>query len=234
LNVSRAIVFPPEALLTMASPSDVLSTTGSASEPSLASPSTAALINKVFPDLKSADNALQAAARLDGFAVSISKYWPNQTDANRAVYRCVKGRKFKKADLVKQTPVEKRRNTTSIKTDCPWQISVKKELIDGFHTQWRIKAIVGTQNRAEHNHAALDASAYARYRKKIIEPIQGDVIRMGKVGIRPAQIVAYLHLDEKCPQYKEITQQDVRNLLAANRKCEDPTFEDILNGSDFQ
>jgi hypothetical protein len=138
----------------------------------------------VYADLPAAKAALQEHAKANGFAVSV-----DSSNAQRAFYICTKGGKYNaKGKVSTNHPSRQRRNTSTIKTDCPYRVVAWKQLDGSFKTE------VLDHN---HNHGPVAAlSALPQHRIGAMTPEEHAKVKdMMVLGHSPSQILNALRHD---------------------------------------
>jgi hypothetical protein len=158
----------------------------------------------VYPDPIAAKAALQAYAHQNGYAITASS-----SSARRAFYMCSKGGKYDPKGKDPTTHETKRRKSTStMKTDCPYQAIARK---DEVTSQWELSVI-----NNDHNHGPVAAaSAFPQHRIASMIPEEYTIVKdMSILGHSPSQI---LHRLRQSNPETQLIPRDIYNLLASLR-----------------
>jgi hypothetical protein len=158
----------------------------------------------VFKDFATIKAALQEHARINGFAISV-----HSSREQRAIFKCTKGGKYD--DRGKDPTVHtsrQRRNTSTIKTDCKYQVQAKK-----CEDQLGYLVKVLENN---HNHGPVAAiSALLQHRIAAMTPEEHSIARdINVLGHSPRQILNKL---QQANPKSQLIPQDIYNLLASLR-----------------
>jgi hypothetical protein len=155
----------------------------------------------VYSTLEAAKSALQNHARENGYGVSVVS-----SRETRTAYGCAKGGKYRDTRNPETHESKRRKNTSSMKTDCRWSVHAKK-----CHDGW----IIAVQNN-NHNHGRIAASsALPQHRIAALQLDERAVVRdMSALGHSPTQILDAIR--QSNPE-SNLIPRDVYNLLASLR-----------------
>ena len=161
----------------------------------------------VHPDPIAAKAALQAYARQNGYAITISS-----SSALRVFYMCSKGSKYDPKGKDPTTYKTKRcKNTSTMKTDCLYQAVACKDEVTG---QWGLNVV-----NNNHNHGpAAAVSAFPQHRIASMTSEEHTIVKdMSILGHSPSQI---LHCLRQSNPESQLISRDIYNLLASMRTKE--------------
>jgi hypothetical protein len=156
-----------------------------------------------YLDQAAAKVALQAHGRTHGYSISVESSRPQRT-----VYNCSKGGKYRDKGKNPETHESKRRkNTSTRKTECPWQVVAKNNISGGC------KVEVVENN---HNHESVTAlSALPQHRIASMALSEKDRVKeMQSLGYPPSQILRTIRSEDKDSL---LTPRDIYNLFASFR-----------------
>jgi hypothetical protein len=172
------------------------------------------IFSRRYETFPAAHAAAEETARQNGFALSIRSKRPTAENFNRAVLACSQGGKYRASHTAAP---DKRRQTSTLKTGCPYKVAIKRSKLG----LWHVEAVQGA-SRDKHNHGSLSTSAFSRYRHRLVESMKDDVIKMTRQGLKASTIRDVLI--EGRPDYASITIHDVRNAMKRyERGDEQPT-----------
>jgi len=133
----------------------------------------------VYKDFATIKAALQEHARINGFAISV-----HSSREQRAIFKCTKGGKYddRGKDLTVHTS-RQRRNTSTIKTNCKYQVQAKK---CEDQLGYLVKVL-----KNNHNHSPIAAiSALPQHRIAAMTLEEHSIARdMNVLGHSPRQIL---------------------------------------------
>jgi hypothetical protein len=184
---------------TMASPPPPASQPPGPSMPLLA-PLGPAPDEAVYTDLKAVKAALNKHACDHGYGIGVAS-----SRDQRAYYKCAKGGKYDDRGKVSTVhPTKQRRNTGTMKTDCPWR-AVATKCASGY------KVEVVNNN---HNHGAFsDPSVLPQFRVGAISSEERENIKkLRSQGLTAKQILNSI-LSENPTSH--LVPRDIYNLLAS-------------------
>jgi hypothetical protein len=129
----------------------------------------------IYADAKAVQAALQSHARDNGYGISIAS-----SKKDKVYYGCAKGGKYRDRKDPDTHESKRRKNTSTMKTDCRFSV-VAKKCPDG-ESGWKIEV----QNN-DHNHGPMAAaSALPQHRVAVLKPEERAVIRdMSALGHSP-------------------------------------------------
>jgi transcription factor AFT len=156
-----------------------------------------------YTDQATAKAALQSHARAHGYSISVESSCSQHT-----VYNCSKGGKYRDKGKNPETHESKRRkNTSTMKTGCPWQAVAKNSVSGGC------KVEVVENN---HNHEPVAAlSALPQHRiASTTSSEKARVKEMQSLGYPPSQILCTIFSENKDSL---LMPRDIYNLLAGFR-----------------
>jgi hypothetical protein len=172
-----------------------------------------------YPDIDTAFQAIEAHARINGYAVYIrDKQPPKPRPTTRVTVCCDKGPdgyRDNKDPNVHET--KRRKNTGSKKCGCKFRVEIKldKKLSIAADSQvWRVKDMGN-----EHNHGRSSAlSAHPQYRLgQCLSETRASIIAAAQAGQSNAEIMATLQQID--PTFNLIS-KDISNLLQEARRIE--------------
>jgi hypothetical protein len=157
----------------------------------------------VYTNIKAILPALQDHAARNGYSVVVAS-----SRDQRVVYACSKSGKYRDRKDPNTHESKRRKNTSTIKTDCPFRVVVKK-CVDQIG--WEIKIQVNN-----HNHKPVQAlSALPEHRIAAIKPEEQSIIRdIASLGHSPAQILNAIRQGNPT---STLIPRDIYNLLAKLR-----------------
>ena len=163
-----------------------------------------AIAETVYDDPKAVKDALQAHAGQNGYSITVSS-----SNERRVFYMCSKSGKYDAKGKVSTTHESKRRkNTSTMKTDCKYRCVARKlDTDDG----WKLEVLDNN-----HNHGPVSAlSALPAHRIAAMTPEERVIVReMSVLGHSPVQILNKLRHDKlDCT----LILRDIYNLLASMR-----------------
>jgi hypothetical protein len=157
----------------------------------------------VFTNPQAAKAALQEHAKNNGYAISV-----DSSNIKRVFYICTKGGKYSSKGKDPTVHLSRqRRNTGTIKTECPYKVVVRNEESVG----WKLQVVDNN-----HNHGPVTAlSALPQHRVAAMTPQEREMVKkMRSQGITPSQILNSLRCDN--PD-SHLIPRDIYNLLASLR-----------------
>jgi hypothetical protein len=167
-------------------------------------PLSPALPEATYPTLEAVKAALQAHARGNGYAITVKS-----ADSRRGFYMCSKSGKYDSKVKNPDTHETKRhKNTSTMKTDCPYRAAARKDDVSG---QFILNIIDNN-----HNHdPALAASAFPQHRTASMTPEEHTIVKdMSILGYSPNQI---LHRLRQLNPELVLIPRDIYNLIASLR-----------------
>jgi hypothetical protein len=156
-----------------------------------------------YPDQAAAKAALQAHGRAHGYSISIESSRPQRT-----VYNCSKKGKYRDKGKNPKTHESKRqKNTSTMKTECPWQVVAKNDISGGC----KIEVVENN-----HNHELVTAlTALPQHRIASMASSEKDRVKeMQSLGYPPSQILRTIRSENKDSL---LIPRDIYNLLAGFR-----------------
>lgn len=171
-----------------------------------------------YPDYNTGFEAIQAHARLNGYAVYIRDKQPPKQPPNRVTVCCDKGPegyqdKGKRPDVHE---TKRRKNTGSKKCGCKFRVEIKLQepKLPGESPVWQVRDI-----GKAHNHGrSADISAHPQHRLAACSEETKDlIIAAAKSGQRYPDILA-MH-QETTPAFNLVS-KDISNLLQGVRNEE--------------
>lgn len=157
----------------------------------------------VFSDPKAAKAALQEHAQENCYAISV-----DSSNPRRVFYICTKGGKYNsKGKYPTVHPSRQRRNTSTIKTECPYKAVARNQ--EGFG--WKLEVIDNN-----HNHGSVASlSALPQHRVSAMsDQERAKVKEMRSQGSTPNQILHSLLCSNP---NSHLIPRDIYNLLVSLR-----------------
>jgi hypothetical protein len=157
----------------------------------------------IYKDPETAKIALQDHARRNGYSIAVAS-----SKGPRVIYKCSKSGKYQDRKDSNMHETKRRKNTSTMKTDCPFRVDASK--LD-YDAGWQVEVAKNT-----HNHKAVAAlSALPMHRIAAITLLQkAKVKEMQGLCYSPNQILHALQKDDlECA----LIPRDIYNLLASLR-----------------
>lgn len=171
------------------------------------------LRSRSFASWEEAQEACDALARAQGFALVVATKKPSAAAPSYVYLRCSKGRKY--VDRGGQQAADRRRRSSSQMTQCPFRLVVK---LHELRRAWSVSFPAGHA----HNHPFVEPMAHAKYKREAIAKYASEIVGLHKDGLRPGLITAQLRSRslQEDPNVQAITPKQVRNMLAKHRQEE--------------
>jgi hypothetical protein len=156
----------------------------------------------IYADAKAVQAALQGLARDNGYGIAVTS-----SKKDKVYYICAKGGKYRDRKDHDTHESKHRKNTSTMKTSCPFSV-VAKKCLDGDEPGWKVEV----QNN-DYNHGPMAAaSALPQHQVAALKPEERAVIRdMSALGHSPTQILNIIRKDN--PE-SNLIPRDIYNLLA--------------------
>lgn len=165
-----------------------------------------------WPSFEDAMTEFRATAQQHGFALRIQSRRPRADNFDRVRIACSKGRKPR--DGKEETPVKnamaRRRNRTSARSDCPFNINMKRQR---YTNVWVISKVDPV-----HNHGGDDAGAFPQYRMAELEKYRATILAKHALGKKPLGIIGELQYELQVEVM--FTAKDINNFLNRYKELE--------------
>jgi hypothetical protein len=159
----------------------------------------------IYADTKAVQAALQSHARDNRYRIAVTS-----SKKDKVYYICTKGGKYRDRKDYDTYESKRRKNTSTMKTDCPFSV-VAKKCSDSNEPGWKVEV----QNN-DHNHGPIAAaSALPQHRVAAMKPEEHAIIR-DILALRhsPTQILNTIRKDN--PK-SSLIPRNIYNLLASLR-----------------